>query len=558
MPKNKQTQRTHSRTALAVFGAALCLPTTLVYAASSDDTAALIKAIERLQAENRDLARRLSALEGEKSTRRPPVSLPDPVPPVAQQTPARETRPIPAAPPERDLERRVADLEVAKTAQEDSVRNIIRDSLSKTGSRINEFVSLGGAIEVQAGRGSDFSGQNRESVQLSTAELDLDIKANDWMSGSFIIQYDTGSNVLFSPTQTFTGNVDRLTVDRAAVTIGDVQRFPFFAKVGRDVLSFGTSTGIHRADVLSFENPLTIEVFETRRNSVGIGFAFPTPAAGPPPPGVIVPPVRPLVVNPAFDFLSRRLGYQPSILRPKSPTPTPFVPEPPPFYGSIDVYDANTVDGVNRKFSNSFNGRLGYQTRGHCGRPYEDLKYSFICPWAVDVSIDYISSIFDSRFLENEYRPFINQIGQAPGIAADLKMSLGPILLIAEYNTAIKAAKFNDVNGDPVKISPAAWQVALGYQFDWNPWVETIGGQGTFVAVGYSRSHDLAGVPAGPASQRVGFVPESRLNITAAEWVLDGAKIGIEYSHNWDYARGKGGGTGREADGILLGFTYTW
>jgi hypothetical protein len=55
---------------------------------------------------------------------------------------------------------------------------------------------------------------------------------------------------------------------------------------------------------------------------------------------------------------------------------------------------------------------------------------------------------------------------------------------------------------------------------------------------------------------RVGFVPESRLTLTAAEFVFDALKIAIEYSHNWDY---KGGvGTGRQADGILLDVTYTW
>jgi hypothetical protein len=264
------------------------------------------------------------------------------------------------------------------------------------------------------------------------------------------------------------------------VTIGDVQRFPLYAKVGRDVLSFGTSTGIHRADTLSVDNPLTIEVFETRRNSVGIGFAFPTPAAGPPPPAVVVPPVRPLVLNPAVSAFARGLGYQPTLLRPKPPTPTPYVPEPPPFYGSLDVYDANSVPGINRKFGSSYNARLGYQTRGNCGRTYDELKDSFLCPWGLDVSVDYISSVFDSRFLESEYTTFMNQFGQIPGVAFDLKANFGPMLLIAEYNTAVKSAKFVDDVGRNINIAPSAWQVSLGYQFAWNPWVEAIGAQGTY------------------------------------------------------------------------------
>ena len=40
---------------------------------------------------------------------------------------------------------------------------------------------------------------------------------------------------------------------------------------------------------------------------------------------------------------------------------------------------------------------------------------------------------------------------------------------------------------------PGAWQVQLGYQFGWNPYVEVVGAQGTYLAIGYSESRDLAG-----------------------------------------------------------------
>jgi uncharacterized coiled-coil protein SlyX len=549
------------RASAALLCAALCFPTTLARAADNDNINALMQAIEKLQAENRDLARRLGALEAEKSARKAPAAHTEPAA-VAQRKPVPETTqesPAPSTARTGSLEQRVTDLELTKTAQEDSVRTIIRDSFAKTGSKVNEFVTLGGAIEVTGSRASDFSGKKTDSVQLSTAELDLDIKLNEWTAGSFIIQYDTGTNVLFPTAQSFNTGIDRLTVDRATITIGDVQRFPLYAKVGRDALSFGTSTGIHRADVLSVENPLTIEVFEMRRNSIGLGFGLPTPAAGPPPAGVVVPPVQPMVLNPAFGAFARGLGYHPPPVRPKAPTPTPFTPEPPPFYGSFDAYDANTVSGINRKLGTAFNGRLGYQTRGNCGRPYDELKDSLLCPWGLDVSVDYISSVFDSRFLENEYSNFMTQFGQIPGMAVDLKMNFGPMLLIAEYNTAIKTARFVDDAGRAIHIAPAAWQVALGYQFAWNPWVETIGAQGTYAALGYSRSHDMAGATqattGGPT--RVGFVPESRLTVTAAEYIWEGMKVAIEYSHNWDYSIGKGG-TGRQADGILLDFTLTW
>jgi uncharacterized coiled-coil protein SlyX len=544
----------------------LCLEPIPALAATDDDVAELKRALEELKAQNQSLARRLATLEADKSQRKPPASArPEPPPKVAQHQPEPQprTETPPSQPPETtgglNLEQRVRELELGKAAQEDAVRSIIGDSLAKVGSKINEFVTFGGALEVTAGHTTDFTGLSTDSVTLSTAELDFEIKVNEWMTGNLIFQYDTGSSILFPTTTGFNASVDRVTVDRGTITFGDVQRFPLYVKVGRDVLGYGTSTGVHRTDVLSVENPLTIEVFETRRNFIGFGFALPTPTPGPPPTAYVAPPVRPMVLNPLVSKFAGLLGYQPPILRPKKPTPVMPPPEAPPFYGHVYLYDANTVEGVNRKFTNSINARLGYTTSGHCGRPYDELNAGDFCPWAFDVSVDFLSSVFDSNFLENQYRNFMNQFGTIPGIAVDLKLNFGPFLLIGEYDTALKKAKFTDDAAKQVSIAPAAWQVALAYQFDWNPWMEVIGDKGTYVAIGYSRSQDLAGVTltttGGP--QRVGFVPQSRITVTAAEWVLEGGKVALEYSHNWDYSVAKGG-TGKQADGIFLDFTYVW
>jgi hypothetical protein len=353
--------------------------------------------------------------------------------------------------------------------------------------------------------------------------------------------------------------VDRLTVDRAYVLIGDVQRFPFYMQAGLDVLNFGTSTGVHRSDVLSIENPLTIEVFETRAAAVGIGFAFPTPASAPPGQSFVPPPVRPQWLNPMVGGLARVMGYRSLPERPRRPTPGFAPAEQPPFYGSLYTYDADTVEGVSRRFSGSLNARLGYNTRGNCGQSYSELTDSWVCPWALDVSVDYLGSVFDSKFLLDTYRSFIPQIGKAPGMAASMKINFGPFLFVGEWNGAIKPARFVDDAGRRVSIMPSAWQASLAYQFDWNPWIETIGGKGSYVAAGYSRSHDLAGVTQviGNTPTRVGFVPESRLTLTAGEWVLEGARVILEYSHVWDYSIAKGG-TGREADGVFAALTFVW
>jgi hypothetical protein len=162
-------------------------------------------------------------------------------PPRTETSPSRS----PETTGNLNLEQRVRELELGKAAQEDAVRSIIGDSLAKVGSKINEFVTFGGALEVTAGHSTDFTGHSTDSVTLSTAELDFEIKVNEWMTGNLIFQYDTGSSILFPTTTGFNASVDRVTVDRGTITFGDVQRFPLYVKVGRDVLGYGTSTGVH-------------------------------------------------------------------------------------------------------------------------------------------------------------------------------------------------------------------------------------------------------------------------------------------------------------------------
>jgi hypothetical protein len=231
----------------------------------------------------------------------------------------------------------------------------------------------------------------------------------------------------------------------------------------------------------------------------------------------------------------------------------------PPFYGSFMIYKGSEDFGPDRTRIEDFNASLGLRTRGHCGALYEELRSSLVCPWTFDFHVDYGTSVFESKFLHAAYLPFLPQIGSIPGIAASLKTSFGPFALVGEVNTAIDEARFIDGLGIVRSISPMTWQASLAYQFDWNPWVKEIGAQGDFISVAYSGSHDVAGVMASikGVPTRVGFVPASRLLVTAGEWVLPELKVAVEYSANWDYSPSRGG-TGLLVHGIfgLVQFNY--
>ena len=560
------------RTTSAAFALVLLAPHAA--ATESDDIAALRRMLGELKAENHKLSERLSALEGASAERRttpalarerpaPAAVAAKPVTAAAKPAPAAEV--ATAAPPSPDLSEnaarrplaeRVKELEIGWAAQENATQQIIRDTLAKTGPKINNFLALSGVVEGLASRTGQFDGPAKENLALGTAELDFDIKLSDWLTGALVLHFDNGTGAIFPtgnspvlPTTPGLG-VDRFTLDRTHILVGDLMQFPIAARFGVETLHFGTSTGVARLDTLSIGTPLTTEVFENRQTAGGLEFAWPTPPLQPLPAPVVVPKVSPLVVAPAVSQIARWLGYTPRPQRPFRPEPVRPPLDPPPFYGSIMAYKGSDSIIPNRTKIDDYNATLGYRTSGHCGVPYEQLTSSLVCPWTVDFHVDYDTSVFESRFLHSAYLPFLPQIGRIPGVSASVKSSFGPFAVVGEVNSAIQSARFFDGTGIARNMTPMTWQFSLAYQFDWNPWVTEIGAQGDYVSIGYSGSKDMAGVTGliNGVPTRIGFVPQHRLFLTAGEWVMDGLKVAVEYSADWDYPTNLGG-TGRIAQG---------
>jgi hypothetical protein len=554
------------RAAPALFSLVLLVPS-YAAAAENEDMAVLRRMLGELKAENRKLSQRLSALEGGSAARhtKPAAAHESPAPAAAAAIPAPAVGSPPVALPAPDLSdaatkrplgQRVKDLEIGWAAQENATQQIIRDTLSKTGPKINNYLALSGVVEGLASRTGQFDGPTKENLALSTAELDFDIKLSDWLTGALVLHFDNGTGAIFPtgnnpivPTTPGVG-VDRFTLDRTHISIGDLMQFPIAARFGVETLHFGTSTGVARLDTLSIGTPLTTEVFENRQTAGGLEFAWPTPPRQPPPAPVVIPRVSPLVVAPAVSQLARWLGYTPLPERPFRPQPVTFPFDPPPFYGSVMTYKGSDSIIPNRTKIDDYNVSLGFRTRGHCGVSYDQLTNSPICPWTFDFHVDYDTSVFESRFLHASYLPFLSQIGQIPGVAASVKASFGPFAFVGEVNAALQQARFLDGLGTARSMTPVTWQASIAYQFDWNPWITEIGAQGDFISLGYSGSKDMAGVTGlvNGLPTRIGFVPQNRVFLTAGEWVMDGLKVAVEYSANWDYPV-SAGGTGKVAHG---------
>ena len=457
------------------------------------------------------------------------------------------------------LSQRLQQLETSRLAQEDATRSIIRQSFAEQGSNINDVVVFGGTLETLTFWADDFNGVDESDIVLDTAEIDFEIQMNTWSRASLVFEYFDGTNIAFPTAEEDEVFIDRINVRQAFITIGDTTRYPLFITTGRDVIPFGISTGDPVTDVLTIVDPLTVEVFETTEDFFLIGFAGPVPPPPPPvspgSPPALAPP-RPMLINP----LARRLATSVCTYC-GPPTPAEAIPPyvPPlcvaPYSGAIYFYNGETLEEINQEnHIEQMGGTLGYFTRGVVGRS--------AIPWTLDCDVDVNSSVFDSDFLQFEYRHFLDQIGYVPGMAAHVKSNIGPVGLVVEWNGAINDADFIDDALDPVSIRPEAWQISLAYQFDWNREVEVIGMQGTYFVVGYSESSDLAGVtrifaadPLNPL--RVGNVPERRFSVGVGEWVLEGLRVAFEYSHAIDYDEDEGG-TGETADGVFMQITYEW
>ncbi len=460
----------------------------------------------------------------------------------------------------RTFKQRIEELEKAKIAHEDATRTIIRQSFAERASSINDYVDFSGSLEALAFRSEDLlSGVRESNILFDTADLDFKVRVSDWASGSLVLSHEPGTESVAFTSRGDEAFVDRINVREGLITLGNTERFPLFGRAGRAVVPFGISTGDPVTSTLSLIDPLTIEAFETLEDFIMLGFEGPTPS--PPPPLAATPTptpalVRPLLLRPLVRGLSTWLcAYISCYPPPPKPVPPAIPPTSlPPFTAAVYFYNGDTFD-VGGDHIEHMGATLGYQTKGRFSRGR--------IPWSIDFDVDVNSSVFDSNFLAFEYRPFLDQIGFVPGMAAHLKSNIGPIALIVEWNRAIDDAAFTDDLGQAFSIRPGAWQVQFAYQFDSNPSVVEIGAQGTYFVLGYSESQELAGVtrllgdPLMPTPIRTGFVPEKRLSAGVGEWVLDGLRVALEYSHNWDYSIGEGG-TGKSADGMFMQLTYEW
>lgn len=373
---------------------------------------------------------------------------------VAQKKESGEDGPEEAAEGEsaKDATEEAADKGTIETAKESDEAS---EEQQTAWSRINKYVVFGGVVEVQGGWRKDLEEGSESFISLETAEIDFEVQANKWTNGKLVLEYDSEGN--------------KVAVDEAYLTLGDVDEFPLLLTTGRTVVPFGISTGDPVADTLTISDPLTLEIFETLKDHVRLG--------------------------------AEARGFNADAYAFRS--------------GPIERSGENHVE--------KFGGTVGYRTEND--------------HWSLDLDLDFISSVFDSDGLIEE---FPEPIGDrySPGIAGHVKARMNKFSLVAEYNGALDETRITQ-DDETISIAPKAWQIQLGY--------ETEGpDKGMYVAADYSQSYELGGI-----------FPQRRVLLTVGKWLFYGLRLALEYGHEWDYPDADRG-TGRQADAFITQLTYEW
>jgi len=193
------------------------------------------------------------------------------------------------------------------------------------------------------------------------------------------------------------------------------------------------------------------------------------------------------------------------------------------FHTSAYVFNGDTNPGGGNDHIEHYGGTIRY------GKEFCNMSYG--------VGIDYLSSIFDSDSLTDEF-PEALEARYVPGIALHGRLFLNGFSLILEYNGALRSAKFMEDDED-LKLAPEAWQVELGY-------TTKICCKETYFSLNYSESHDLEGT-----------FPRRRFLANLGIWFYDSILLGFEYGHDVDYSESHGG-TGNTADFLISQLTYEW
>jgi hypothetical protein len=127
---------------------------------------------------------------------------------------------------------------------------------------VGPMLMLSGQVEGVGIYSNPSEGDHTSKFDLSAAELDLIPTLNDWASGFIAMKYDNSQ----IPNAPLSAN-SRVFVDRAFLTVGNLNQLPLYMSIGQMYVPFGT----YSSNMISATLPQLI--FQTKERALLLGYS---------------------------------------------------------------------------------------------------------------------------------------------------------------------------------------------------------------------------------------------------------------------------------------------
>ncbi len=170
--------------------------------------------------------------------------------------------------PENDLSNKDCEIEALKKAtrkHSEGLRDAEAESESGLLGNFTDRICMGGLIEVSAAHkaSEDMDGNDDDAgdINLTTVEIGVGVKVNDWINLETVFLYE----------DPFNDEESSVDLDTGTVTLGNPKAGPFYVTVGKMFIPFGAFL-THLPDDPAVDQPMTLMLGESSEKAVLIGF----------------------------------------------------------------------------------------------------------------------------------------------------------------------------------------------------------------------------------------------------------------------------------------------
>ena len=123
-------------------------------------------------------------------------------------------------------------------------------------------IELSGYVEGEASVGRNIINKNVSDINLSGVELDTLAEISQWTTAYVVLKYDDSA-----PSTGYRASNSNVYVDKAFLTVGDLNKFPVYASIGQMYVPFGEYSNYMITD------PITKTIGRTKERAILLGFS---------------------------------------------------------------------------------------------------------------------------------------------------------------------------------------------------------------------------------------------------------------------------------------------